>query len=544
VGVLCSGAGWQTLLRPRPRKEAIMASFVSGPGCACCGISRRSFIAAGCAACAGGIAFAASPAVSRFSGAAKSRIRILYSLHAAKQDRPDWPNVGFDFAPPMQRITGALRQALPGFEFVESLATGPEDAQKILAADGPSGVDGYVVCQMNAWNRVVQTIATSAKPVLYVDFQFGGSGGFLVYSAEFLRKATPNVGFVSSSKIEDLASAARCFEQAVKSGAASGFAAAVARTRIGTTPKPGNLSCTPDDSLTTLSATECLARMRKSKILSVRDEKSGPGQPMMEIPVENVSFAEVNEAWKTADKELSREVAERWKKNASQVLDVSAETLLTSAAMYVGMKKVLKNHDANAITINCLGGFYGGHIHAYPCLGFHELNNEGLVGACECDVRSTATMVAFTAMTQGRPGYISDPVIDTSKRQIIYAHCVASNKAFGPKGPANPFVIMTHSEDRQGASVRSIMPLGYLTTTLEILPDKKEILLHQAKAVANDPDDRACRTKLCGEPLGDIEKLFTQWDRYGWHRVTFYGDLKDSAYALADKIGWTVVRET
>jgi hypothetical protein len=134
-------------------------------------------------------------------------------------------------------------------------------------------------------------------------------------------------------------------------------------------------------------------------------------------------------------------------------------------------------------------------------------------------------------------------VIDTSKRQIIYAHCVASNKVFGPEGEENPFSIMTHSEDRQGASVRSIMPTGYLTTTLEIAPQKREILLHQAKAVDNDPDDRACRTKLCAEPLGDIEKLFAEWDQWGWHRVTFYGDLKEPAYALADAMGWKIKEE-
>jgi L-fucose isomerase-like protein len=211
--------------------------------------------------------------------------------------------------------------------------------------------------------------------------------------------------------------------------------------------------------------------------------------------------------------------------------------------MYLGMKAVMKRHDANAITVNCLGGFYGGHIHAYPCLGFHELLNEGLVGACECDVRSTATMVALTTLTQGRPGYISDPVIDTSKRQIIYAHCVASNHALGPDGPANPYQILTHSEDRQGASVRSLLPLGYLTTTLEVDQSRKEILLHQGVGVANDSDDRACRTKLGVEPLGDIEKLFTMWDQWGWHRVTFYGDLKKPVYALADALEWKVVEE-
>jgi hypothetical protein len=211
--------------------------------------------------------------------------------------------------------------------------------------------------------------------------------------------------------------------------------------------------------------------------------------------------------------------------------------------MYLAEKAVMKNHSANAITINCLGGFYGGHIHAYPCLGFHQLLSEGLIGGCECDTRSTATMVAVTTLTEGRPGYISDPVIDTAKRQIIYAHCVAHNRAFGPKGESNPFEILTHSEDRQGASVRSLLPVGYMTTSLEFDQTKKEVLMHRAKTVANDPDDRACRTKLCAEPVGDTEKLFTEWDQWGWHRVTFYGDLKEGVYSLADALGWKVVEE-
>jgi L-fucose isomerase-like protein len=307
-------------------------------------------------------------------------------------------------------------------------------------------------------------------------------------------------------------------------------------------PNVGDLAC-KGDSVKTLSPAECIAAMQSSKILAVRDQQSGSADPVSGIPLERVSFAEVNEAWKAADKDQSREIADRWQRSATDVIDVSRETLETSAAMYLGMKSVLKKHGANAITINCLGGFYGGHIHAYPCLGFHELNNEGLIGACECDVRSTATMVMLTALTQGRPGYISDPVIDTARRQIIYAHCVASNKVFGPQGPTNPFAIMTHSEDRQGASVRSILPLGYMTTTVEMEQGRKEILFHQGKAVDNDPDDRACRTKLAVEPVGDIEKLFTQWDQWGWHRVTCYGDLKEPIFALAEAMGYNVLEE-
>jgi L-fucose isomerase-like protein len=283
--------------------------------------------------------------------------------------------------------------------------------------------------------------------------------------------------------------------------------------------------------------------MASAKILAVRDEKAGPAPSILGIQVSFIPFADINAAWAAADKDEARAIADRWTRTAAKIEGVSRAELENSAAMYLGEKAVLKKYGAQGITINCLGGFYGGNIHAYPCLGFHELNNEGLVGGCECDINSAATMLAGSILTQGRPGYISDPVLETSRRHIIYAHCVASNKVFGPSGAANPFEILTHSEDRQGASVRSLLPAGYMTTSLQVSEPRKEILLHRAKSVGNDPDDRACRTKLVAEPFGDFEKLFAQWDKWGWHRVTFFGDLESPVRALAAELGWTVVNE-
>jgi hypothetical protein len=508
-------------------------------------VTRRNFIS-NCSACA--LCAALTPvsflntSCSSGTSSRKIKIRVIYSLHAPVQGQPDWPNIGFDFNPAMNNINATLAKNFPDFEFLPALAKGEKEAEKIATQDIPEKIDGYIVYQMNCWNQVVQTIAKIGKPVLYVDFQFGGSGGFLTYTSSFLRSNAQNVGFVASSRMEDLLAAVGCFRQTREQGMASGFAAAVATARIGSTKAKGSYQLTADN-ITSLTPGETISRLSKSKILAVRDQNAEKAEPIMGIPLEYIPFSEVNKAWSGADRNEAAAVVDKWKKGALEVLAVTDETLMTSAAMYLGMKSVLKQHGANAITVNCLGGFYGGHIHAYPCLGFHELNNEGLIGACECDVRSAATMLAFSTMTNGRPGYISDPVIDTSKRQIIYAHCVASNKVFGPQGESNPFRIMTHSEDRSGASVRSILPVNYKTTTLEIDKDKKEILFHQAIALANDPDDRACRTKLCAEPVGDIEKLFSMWDRWGWHRVTFYGDLKEPVYAFADAIGWKVTEE-
>ncbi len=518
-------------------------------GCGCC-LSRRRFLefSAGCAACAAfGRAVRQTSAEPSGTAAAspKMRLRILYSLHGPVQEGPDWPNVGFDFRPVMQKIDGMLREGCPDFEFRPAMANGPEAANKIIEQDQSEGIDGYVVYQMNCWNRVVQSAAATGKPTLYLDFPFAGSGGFLVYTAGFLRQNTPNVAFMGSSNWDDHVAAVRCFRLIKEGKGVADFTAAVAKLRQERTPSPGDRTCLAD-AVSVLAIEETLRRLKEARILAVGNSWPGIVEPLQKelgIPVEPVPFEELNAAWEKADKDEAAAITEMWKKTADVIADVSPETLQASAAMYLAEKALLKGHHAKAITINCLGGFYGGHIHAYPCLGFHQLNNEGLIGGCECDIRSAATMVVISTMTQGRSGFISDPVIDTSKRQIIYAHCVASNKVFGPDGPANPFQILTHSEDRQGASVRSLMPEGYMTTTLELGPERKTILLHQGKSVGNSLEDRACRTKLCVEPVGDIEKLFRQWDQWGWHRVTAYGDLKEPVFALADALGWTVLEE-
>ncbi len=510
--------------------------------CGGCPLHRRDFLATGCAACGSLLGLGLSPRVARAATSKKPRVRILYSLHAEVQPRPDWPNIGFDFRPVMAETQEALAKGCPGLEFVASTATGPEEAEKIIRGDADGDIDAYIVYQMNCWNRVIQTAVETKKPVLYVDFLYAGSGGFLVYTSR-LMESHPNFGFIASSRMEDVVKCARKIAPSLD--APPRFGESVADVRRRCTPDAGDLSCKPDP-LELLSINEWRDAMKRSKVLLVGRElgKRAPAiRESLGIEVVEIPFQPINDAWQAADKDQAKEIADRWQKRATKIADVSRAELENSAAMYLGMKAVMQKEQASAITINCLGGFYGGHIHAYPCLGFHELCNEGLIGGCEGDLRSAVTMVALSALTQGRTGFISDPVMDVATRQIIYAHCVASNRPFGPKGKENPFEILTHSEDRKGAAIRSLMPEGYMTTTVEFEPARKEILFHQGKSVGNDLNDRACRTKLAVEPVGDFEKLFSQWETWGWHRVTAYGDLKEPIFALADQLDWKIVEE-
>ena len=280
-------------------------------------MSRRQFLGAGCAACAGAVGVLGTTSWLRAAEKTRRpRIRIVHALHAEQQPGPDWPNKGFDFRPVMSRVQTELEKRCPGIEFATAMATGPDQAKKLLEDDRHAGIDGYLVYQMNCWNQVVQTLATSGKPVLYADFQFGGSGGFLTYTAAFLRKQTPNVGFVASSRMADLAAAVRCFAEV--GGDPAGFAAMTAAVRRERTPKARRLRVKKDE-VKTLAIDECVRRMRASKILAVRGAGSGLASEIMGIPIVHVPFAEVNDAWRAADADEARALADRWEKTAKVI---------------------------------------------------------------------------------------------------------------------------------------------------------------------------------------------------------------------------------
>src|SRR4030043_1020875 len=95
-------------------------------------VTRRGFLSS-CSACAACLALKPVSFLDSYdkssAEAPKMKIRILYSLHGPVQVQPDWPNVGFDFNPPMEKINTTLKNHFPDFEFIPTLARGPEEAE-------------------------------------------------------------------------------------------------------------------------------------------------------------------------------------------------------------------------------------------------------------------------------------------------------------------------------------------------------------------------------------------------------------------------------
>ncbi len=466
-----------------------------------CGLSRREFLGS-CAACAAGFSVLGLPGPKAYGQeagpvlpAVTARVRLVFT-HIPK-DQATWPNIGYDYDARQRDLTERLERSCPGIEFLPVTVGSAEEAKTVLEHD--SGVDGYLVYMTGIWTGAPQVIAAAGRPTVFVDDLYGGSGEFLTAFSAARRNKWKATG-VSSSDFRDVIEAVRCFP--------------------------------------------CLKRLQQSTIVQVGGgwgETEGI-QKVFGTTVVPLPFDAIDQAYGKVYPSQAKTWADRWIQGAETVVEPSPSEIQKSGAMYLALLDIMGQHKAQAITMNCLGGFYEGKIAAYPCLGFFQLNNDGFVGACEGDLPSTLTMLVMGYLT-GRPGYISDPVIDTSKNQIIYTHCVATNRVFGPGRRPNPYRIRSHSEDRKGAAVESLMPLGETTTTLEIDADRKQILFHQATTVAHVDEDKACRTKLAAEVKGDINKLFSHWDTWGWHRVTFYGDLRQPVQHLARLTGFEIVDE-
>lgn len=467
-----------------------------------CAFSRRRFlqVTGGAVACS-----ALQPLLDRAIAAGintttpiypKSRAKVALVFSHVPTGNPTWPSKDYDYAKRAAELTASLKKLCRRVTFDIHTVHNAAEADAVLGKT--SDVDGYLVYALGIWTGAPAKFMRSGKSVVLADDLFAGSGEVLINSGVARRENLPVV-VVSSSDISDVAEAADLFA--------------------------------------------VLRAMKESRVLDVVDyDIAAPAAKVKELYGAEIVKLDSKELAGYYDRAAGPDAAkwaDRWLKGAKKVVEPTREELLKSGQMYLALSKAVEDKRCDAVTMDCLGMFYSGRVTAYPCLSFFQMNNDGGTGVCEGDLNSTCTQLMMRYLA-GRPGYVSDPVIDTAKSEIIYAHCVSHNRPFGPDGAANPYIIRSHAEDGNGASVQSLLPAGEIVTTLETDVWSKRMVIHTAKTVRNVDEPKACRTKLAAR--SEAATILDNWDM-GWHRVTVYGDYRRQAISLARLLGLTVTEE-
>jgi hypothetical protein len=449
----------------------------------------------------------------------------------------NWPWPGWNPEPREKELAAKLRSGCPGIEF-EFFSSHQDTVKAGLAAkDRFDGVLAYVMTLGRSGAHVWPMVEWN-KPMVLANYVLGGCAPFLTITTRAVAAKKPVVS-VSTERDEDLVAVVGCFET-VKSRnlTAEQFAEEASAAYRATFPPPGKLTCA-DDGIRVPPISDVLKQIRESRILVVGHGKPGTEADYFGAKVIYIGFDEFDGLCKAVDPDAADAKAEQWMKSAEKIVEAQPDAIRNSARVAIASRELLDKYKADTVTMNCLGGFRSGKLMAYPCLGFTELLDEGRHGVCEAQVPDSFAMIISRALT-GRSGFVSDPTLDTSTRNIIYAHCMAPTKMLGTDRPASPFRIRTlHNRDPRGACVQSFMPSGYMTTSFRVVG--KTLLVHQAKSAGNYDSERGCRSQLVGAIKGDIEKLMRHW--HAWHRVTVYGDIKEPLIELGKELKLQAIEE-
>jgi L-fucose isomerase-like protein len=409
----------------------------------------------------------------------KSKVRIgkLY----LGREHPGWPAAKVDVKADLKSFEAALAKLAPGLADVEFIEGGlvTTDAELAAAKEKFKGADGLLVIHLTMGiGSQVESLFDLNIPIVLFSLPYTGHEWHTIAGWQRQGKLIEEY---PTSRYEDVLLAIRPFR-------------AIHRLKEA---RVLNVNHTPAD------AAYCQAIK----------EKFGTQVISLNLP-------DLQAAYQAADQSAAMADLRRWVKEARKIVEPTREEILRSSIMYIAMRDLLAQHDAVAITMNCLGMGLLDHGMGYPCLGFVRLNNMGLGGICEADLKSTMTHLIFTNLV-GKPGFVADPVIDLSNGTIIHAHCVAATQMLGPGTKASMYHIRSHLEDGRGASLMVKMPVGQKVTTARLLGTDK-MLFSIGDAVDSPFVDRGCRTKLTVK-VANIDSFLENWSS-GLHRVIFYGD--------------------
>ncbi len=288
---------------------------------------------------------------------------------------------------------------------------------------------------------------------------------------------------------------------------------------------------------------QTIHHLRKSKVLMVapwfnRQEVDGYSK-QFGVEIKRLGYQELRAAFEAADLGLAKREAEEFTRRALRVVEPKPEEIVDAMRFYLGVKGILERERANAITVDCLGGFRRGDLPAYPCVAWSKLNDQGYYGVCEADLHSTMTQLLVTSFC-GRPGFVSDPVFDTSRNEILHAHCVSATSLLGIGAPSLPYAIRSHMEDNKGVSMQVMVPVGD-TVTVGKFAGPKKFLLSTGEVAGNVDSRRGCRTQFRTKVAG-ARKMLVNFTG-GLHRVVFYGDYAEPIEAMGRLMGFKVVGE-
>ncbi len=233
----------------------------------------------------------------------------------------------------------------------------------------------------------------------------------------------------------------------------------------------------------------------------------------------------IEEYRKTEVNDQVEAMADYYLSHGRKVVGPSRQDVLNGAKSYLVASRLLERHEADAITMDCLGALGRTKI-SLPCLAWSRMNDEGIPAACEADIGAVATHCIVQYLFD-RPGFQQDPVAETARQAIIGAHCTCATRLRGFDQPPEPFDIVHHHGMRD-ATTRTLWKPGQRVTSADVAFGRKggkvSMLISAGTVLENVsvPPAGGCVVSVMVKFDGVEDVLAYP----GFHQIFFYGDFK------------------
>jgi len=165
---------------------------------------------------------------------------------------------------------------------------------------------------------------------------------------------------------------------------------------------------------------------------------------------------------------------ERWKREATEVVETTDAAILASSRLYVLLSRILKEEQLDGISIDCLSFTFSKEpMLPYPCLSFTRLRDEGYTVPCEADVSGMLTSMILEEIGK-RPSYTANvSEVKEEKSTVILRHCVSPMKVMGYDSPAMPYRLRDY-HGMGGVTAEIQFPMGVEVTMGGFSKDLRE----------------------------------------------------------------------
>jgi len=250
------------------------------------------------------------------------------------------------------------------------------------------------------------------------------------------------------------------------------------------------------------------------------------------IELEYVKSEDVIRRWESLSGERAKPIVEKWVKEAEKVVEPEEKDVLAVAKLYLVMKDLLKEKNAQAMTMG-----YGENPLPVPCFAYTNLRDEGIPSACEADIISLLSMVILHCIV-AKPCFMGNTFVDITDETLVLSHCVCPRKMEGYNTDAVPYTLRRYHREKFTGSLTAFakMKRGQEVTLCRLSGDLKSMLIANGTIVdcVEMDEETYCRVKAKVKIKNPREFIHRT---SGNHHVMVYGDYRQQLRRLNDILG-------